>query len=168
VTVVDDGSAAVQKLVNERAEFDLAFFDINMPMMGGVEALRQVRAAGIDMPIIALTASVAHDELWGCRSAGFTAVITKPLQRDLCRETLERHGHTLPSETPRTPRTSQPKGAAAAAAAASPAAPPRGLQHPHAAAPARAPHPVRGRLDPVADDREAHARSRGRAAHGGR
>jgi len=40
-TVVDDGSVAVEKLVNEGAEFDLAFFDINMPIMGGVEALRQ-------------------------------------------------------------------------------------------------------------------------------
>jgi len=34
-----------------------------MPIMGGVEALRQARAAGIDMPIIALTASVEPDEL---------------------------------------------------------------------------------------------------------
>jgi len=41
VTVVDDGSVAVEKLVNEKAAFDLAFFDINMPIMGGVEALRQ-------------------------------------------------------------------------------------------------------------------------------
>ena len=41
VTVVDDGSVAVEKLVNEKAPFDLAFFDINMPIMGGVEALRQ-------------------------------------------------------------------------------------------------------------------------------
>ena len=43
VTVVDDGSVAVEKLVNEKVAFDLAFFDINMPIMGGVEALRQVR-----------------------------------------------------------------------------------------------------------------------------
>jgi CheY-like chemotaxis protein len=63
VTVVNDGSAAVVKLVGEKAAFDLAFFDINMPIMGGCEALRQVRAAGIDMPIIALTASVEQDEL---------------------------------------------------------------------------------------------------------
>jgi CheY-like chemotaxis protein len=31
--------------------------------MGGVEALRRVRAAGIDIPIIALTASVEQEEL---------------------------------------------------------------------------------------------------------
>ena len=35
VTVVDYGGAAVVKLVDERAEFDLAFFDINMPIMVG-------------------------------------------------------------------------------------------------------------------------------------
>jgi PleD family two-component response regulator len=33
VTVVDDGSVAVEKLVNERAEFNLAIFDISMPIM---------------------------------------------------------------------------------------------------------------------------------------
>jgi hypothetical protein len=30
---VDDGSVAVEKLVNERAEFNLAIFDISMPIM---------------------------------------------------------------------------------------------------------------------------------------
>jgi CheY-like chemotaxis protein len=35
VTVVDYGGAAVVKLVDEKAEFDLAFFDINMPIMVG-------------------------------------------------------------------------------------------------------------------------------------
>jgi CheY-like chemotaxis protein len=39
VTVVDDGSAAVEKLVGQRDFFDLAFFDINRPIMGGVKAL---------------------------------------------------------------------------------------------------------------------------------
>ena len=60
VTVADNGTAAVEKLVNARAShpFDLAFFDINTPIIDGVEALRQVRATGIDMPIIALTATV--------------------------------------------------------------------------------------------------------------
>ena len=37
--------------------------------MGGVEALRQVRAAGIDMPIIALTACVAPALRWKCGGA---------------------------------------------------------------------------------------------------
>jgi CheY-like chemotaxis protein len=32
-------------------------------MLGGIDALRQVRAACIDIPIFALTASVAKDEL---------------------------------------------------------------------------------------------------------
>jgi CheY-like chemotaxis protein len=33
-------------------------FNLRRYIMGGVEALRRVRAAGVDMPIIALTASV--------------------------------------------------------------------------------------------------------------
>jgi hypothetical protein len=30
--------------------------------------------------------------------AGFTDVTTKPLQRNLCRDILEQHGHVLPPE----------------------------------------------------------------------
>ena len=51
-----------------------------------------------DMPVIALTASIAKDELQGCLDAGFTDVTTKPLQRDLCRKILAQHGHSLPPE----------------------------------------------------------------------
>ena len=71
---------AVEMLVSTRAHFDLAFFDINMPIMGGVEALGRVRAASIGIPILALTASVAKEELMSCLDAGFTDVTTKPLQ----------------------------------------------------------------------------------------
>ena len=142
VIAVDDGSMAVEKLVEQRAEFDLAFFDINMPILGGVDALRQVRAACIDMPIFALTASVAKDELQGCLDAGFADVVSKPLQRQRCRAILAQHGHTLPPEKP-PESTSESEPSAAAAAAASPAAsggvtggaaaPPRELQLQHAA-----------------------------------
>jgi len=38
--------------------------------------LRQVRAACINMPVVALTASL-QNELQGCLNAGFTDVITK-------------------------------------------------------------------------------------------
>ena len=119
VTVVNDGSAAVVKLVGERAVFDLAFFDINMPIMGGVEALHRVRAAGNDMPIIALTASVARDELRGCLDAGFTDVTSKPLQRQLCRDILAQHGHTLPPEKSK----SQPRAIAVPVPAPAPVVP---------------------------------------------
>ena len=72
------------------------------------------------MPIFALTASVAKDELQGCLDAGFTDVVTKPLQRQRCRAILAQHGHTLPpeKETPRNSISESKPGAAAAAAAA--------------------------------------------------
>ena len=57
-------------------------------MMGGVAALRQVRAAGIDMPIIALTACV-KPALDDC---GFIDVTAKPLARTQCRNILAQHG----------------------------------------------------------------------------
>ena len=63
--------------------------------------------------------TVAKDELQGCHDAGFADVTTKPLKRDLCREILERHGHTLlVEESPGSPYTSRSGAAAAAAVAA--------------------------------------------------
>ena len=47
----------MEKLVTQGEEFDVAFFDVNMPIMGGIEALLQVRAVSIDMPIFALDRS---------------------------------------------------------------------------------------------------------------
>jgi hypothetical protein len=49
------------------------------------------------MPIIALTASVAREEVRDCLDAGFTDVTTKPLEVQLCRSILEQYGHTLPA-----------------------------------------------------------------------
>jgi CheY-like chemotaxis protein len=45
VTVVNDGSVAVEKLVNERAEFNLAIFDISMPVMAGTHTRNLIRSS---------------------------------------------------------------------------------------------------------------------------
>ena len=68
-----------------------------------------MRAACIEIPIIALTASVAPDELRGCLDAGFTDVTSKPLQRQLCRDILAELGHTLPPEKSQSPSKSLPR-----------------------------------------------------------
>ena len=44
VTAVDDGDAAARELGGER--YDLAFLDIRMPGLTGIEVLQQHRAAG--------------------------------------------------------------------------------------------------------------------------
>ncbi|MFT5584738.1 MAG: signal transduction histidine kinase/DNA-binding response OmpR family regulator [Cognaticolwellia sp.] len=60
----------------------LVLMDIEMPGMGGVKALEQLRAQGFGKPVIALTGHTEpalHQELL---AVGFDQVLTKPVRRD--------------------------------------------------------------------------------------
>lgn len=79
--IVENGQLAVQKLLAN--DYDLVFMDMQMPEMGGEEATRLVRHAGIDVPIIALTANVMREDQQRYLQAGCQALLGKPIvQRD--------------------------------------------------------------------------------------
>lgn len=75
--VVPDGVEAVQR-ASEQA-FEVIFMDLNMPRMDGLEATRQLRARGLTLPIIAVTARVSSEDEQECMKAGMTAYLTKPV-----------------------------------------------------------------------------------------
>ncbi len=80
VTLTGDGQQAVELL--RQREFDLVFMDIQMPVMGGLEATRVIRASeqhGRHIPIVALTAHAMVGELDRCLAAGMDDFLTKPL-----------------------------------------------------------------------------------------
>ncbi|HCU65001.1 MAG TPA: hybrid sensor histidine kinase/response regulator [Rheinheimera sp.] len=80
-TMVSNGHQAVEQLL--RHEFDLVFMDMQMPEMGGEEATRLIRHAGIDVPIIALTANVMREDHQRYLQAGCQALLAKPIvQKD--------------------------------------------------------------------------------------
>jgi len=53
--------------------------DIRMPKLSGIEATIQIREAGIDLPIYAVTAYTLSNERDKCSDAGATGFITKPV-----------------------------------------------------------------------------------------
>ena len=80
----ENGKVAVDMLRNiQPAEYDLVFMDIQMPVMNGLEATRQIRklenpyAAGI--PIIAMTADAFSENVAECLEAGMNGHIAKPI-----------------------------------------------------------------------------------------
>ena len=79
VETVEDGRQAVQRFVS--GGFDIAFLDVNMPVMGGPEAAQAMRRAGVRAPIIAVTASVRREEQERCLAAGMSAFLAKPFRR---------------------------------------------------------------------------------------
>jgi two-component system sensor histidine kinase RpfC len=83
VTVVADGEAALEAV--RRADFDIAFIDLRMPKVDGVDFTQRVRetqAGGARLPIIALTANAAEDVKDRCLQAGMDAFLTKPVDTE--------------------------------------------------------------------------------------
>jgi len=78
----------------ERASdrFDLVLLDIQLPKKNGLEVCRSLRARGLSMPIVALSASVLPEEIARTKSAGFDVFLAKPISpRDL-RDAVRRFG----------------------------------------------------------------------------
>ena len=82
VTVAPNGSEAIQAI--DRESFDLALMDVQMPVMGGLEATASIRErerkSGKHLPIIAMTARAMKGDREKCLAAGMDAYLTKPIQ----------------------------------------------------------------------------------------
>jgi PAS domain S-box-containing protein len=78
VTVIGDGDAAVRSVL--AAPPDLVLMDVQMPNTDGLTATRRLRAAGVGLPVIALTASAFADDRKRCLDAGMDAFISKPFE----------------------------------------------------------------------------------------
>jgi two-component system aerobic respiration control sensor histidine kinase ArcB len=76
VDIAQNGMIAVE--MAQIQKYDLIFMDINMPVMSGKDAVRELRELGFTMPIVALTAQV--DELASeVNPKGFTELVPKPV-----------------------------------------------------------------------------------------
>ncbi len=62
-----------------KASFDLLLMDIEMPIMDGFQAIRQLRSEGCSSPIFAMTAHAMSGERERCIAAGFTDYLPKPI-----------------------------------------------------------------------------------------
>lgn len=77
--IVDNGVKAVEAAISEH--YDLILMDIQMPQMGGVEAVELLRQSCIDCPIIALTANIMKEDIDEYLTNGFDDTLAKPIQQ---------------------------------------------------------------------------------------
>ncbi|MBF0528357.1 MAG: response regulator, partial [Deltaproteobacteria bacterium] len=93
VTVVENGQKAIDCLKKER--FDLVLMDVQMPIMDGLEATKQIRndTSGdlrTDIPIIAMTAMAMAGDKESLLEAGMDDYVAKPIEKDKLQKIMRR------------------------------------------------------------------------------
>ena len=81
-----NGEEAIQKCWEKK--YDIVFMDIYMPVMGGIEATKEILTQEHKPTIIAITASVDGKIKAECLNAGMKDFITKPFQIDVIQNTI--------------------------------------------------------------------------------
>jgi two-component system sensor histidine kinase RpfC len=89
-TIVDNGEAALDAL--EHGSYDLALFDLSMPVVSGLEALKLYKfTTSNPIPVLILSANVTTDIIAECQSAGCAEFIPKPIRATILLDAIERH-----------------------------------------------------------------------------
>jgi signal transduction histidine kinase/CheY-like chemotaxis protein len=110
VDTAADGTEAVRAAM--AAPYDLILMDIFMPVMGGREATRQIRALGgpyAHVPILALTGETSEAAFAEYQADGMNAVLAKPASVEALRAAIN-----LWIWAPRRPATAPPRDPPAA------------------------------------------------------
>ncbi|MCU7904649.1 MAG: response regulator [Candidatus Thiodiazotropha sp. (ex Epidulcina cf. delphinae)] len=92
VRVTKNGSEALQAVAED--EYELAFIDLRMPHVDGIEFTRQYRSSEAKnryMPIYALTANTVEDMMDHCLQAGMDGFLTKPVEPEILDVIINRY-----------------------------------------------------------------------------
>ena len=87
VTLANNGAEAMEQAMT--TPFDLILMDMQMPIMDGIEATRNLRSKGCTIPIIALTANVMQQHRTQFFEAGCNHFLSKPIDPQALQHCLQ-------------------------------------------------------------------------------
>lgn len=93
VEVAPDGSVAVKKMREAKdGQYDLILMDVQMPLLNGYEATRQIRAMDRNyckqIPILAMMANAFDEDRQEAIAAGMNGHLAKPIDLKVPLKTL--------------------------------------------------------------------------------
>jgi CheY-like chemotaxis protein len=86
IDVAWDGFEAIKKV--ENTDYELILMDIQMPILDGYEATKEIRKINTNIPIIALTANAMKEDIEKTKAAGMQMHLNKPIEIDKFFEAL--------------------------------------------------------------------------------
>jgi PAS domain S-box-containing protein len=101
VTLAGNGQEALERVRECGGEgFDLVLMDVQMPVMDGYAATREIHALAPMLPVIGQTAHAFEEERTRCLEAGMVAHIAKPVDPELLVRVILRHVRQRIAATP--------------------------------------------------------------------
>ena len=89
-TLARNGAEAVERASEGR--FDLVLMDVQMPVMSGIEATREIRRRGLSVRILGLTGNAFVSDRTDCLRAGMDDFLAKPVTLEKLAQALDRAG----------------------------------------------------------------------------
>jgi two-component system, sensor histidine kinase and response regulator len=97
IDFASNGLEAIKQM--DKKEYDIVFMDIQMPVMDGYTAIHKIRKSNKSVPVYAVTAHAGLVEEKRCLDAGFTARLTKPIDRkNIYAVITKEFGVSIPSQ----------------------------------------------------------------------
>jgi len=85
--IASNGKEAVEKALTK--DYDVCLMDVNMPVMNGIEATKEIRKYKPALPIIAITALAVQKDKEECLRAGMNDFVTQPVNIDNLKQKLQ-------------------------------------------------------------------------------
>ncbi|WP_418186452.1 response regulator [Aliarcobacter lanthieri] len=99
VTIAKNGLEAVTEYKKNKGKYDLILMDLQMPILSGYDATKQIRAFDKEIPIVALTAAAMIEDKEKVISSGMNDHLGKPINSDELYNTIIKYTKKITEKT---------------------------------------------------------------------